>query len=408
MSSLTLGLIKERKTTTDNRVALTPLQCRELRQQHPEVTVVAEPSDTRCFPDEAYRQQAIPVSSDLTGADWLIGVKEVPPQWLIPDMTYAFFSHTIKKQPHNRELLRTILDKRIRMIDLELLTDEQGNRLIGFGRYAGIVGAHYGLLMYGQRTGHFHMKPAHQLANYQALVAYDQQYQFPPFRVIVAGDGRVGQGARTLLQAIGLQEVSPTEYRHQAYEQPVFTVLSPDALYQRKDGQAFQKDDFKAHPEAYESAFEPYTTCTDILINAVYWNSNIPRHFREAAVQSPQFRISTIADVSCDMEGAVPITVQHTSSDDPVYGYDRQSGHLTPAYQLGSIDIMAISNLPNELPKDASADFGTAMKEHIIPAFLQDPRQRLFRDATIAESGHLTPAYQYLQDFMEEAPADDA
>jgi alanine dehydrogenase len=407
MPSLTLGLIRERKTSTDNRVALTPRQCRELRQQHPEITVVAEPSDVRCFPDEAYREQGISVSSDLTGADWLIGVKEVPPQWLIPDMTYAFFSHTIKKQPHNRELLRTVLDKRIRMIDLELLTDEQGNRLIGFGRYAGIVGAHYGLLMYGQRTGAFHMEPAHALANYQALVAYDQQYAFPPFRAVIAGDGRVGKGAQALLQAIGLREVSPAEYLAQQFDQPVFTVLPPSALYQRKDGQAFRKDDFKAHPETYESAFAPYTTCTDILINAVYWDSSIPRHFGEAEVRLPSFRITTIADVSCDMEGAVPITVQHTTSDDPVYGCDRQDGRIGAPYHSNSIDVMAISNLPNELPKDASADFGSTMKEYIIPAFLQNPRQRLFHDATIAEGGFLAPAYQYLQDFVEEAPADD-
>lgn len=397
---LTIGLTRERKAQPDNRVALTPAQCRQVMRNHKDVRIKVEPSEKRCFPDEAYQEAGITLSSDLSDADWLIGVKEVPPEALLPQRTYTFFSHTIKQQTYNRELLKTILEKQIRLIDLELLVDENGNRLIGFGNYAGIVGAHYGLLMYGKRHDAFHLPPAHQMADYQALVDHVQNVQLPKFKLAIAGNGRAGKGARTYLKAIGIKEVDPDAFKHMANDEPVFTVLTSAELYRRIDRQPFDKEDFKRNPQAHESQFDEYIPHTDILVNTVYWDHDIPPHFDASDTKNPDFRICSIADVSCDLEGSIPITLEHSTSADPVYGYDPNQRTPTSPYQSGCVDIMAISNLPNELPCDASADFGAVMRDNIIPAYISDPWQRIFHDATIAHQGQLMPDYQYLQDFV--------
>ncbi len=398
----TIGLIRERKAQPDNRVALTPDQCRQVMENHNEVQIKVEPSEKRCFPDKAYQEQGIPISSDVSDADWLIGVKEVPPEALWPQRTYTFFSHTIKKQAYNKKLLQTILEKHIRLIDLELLVDENGNRLIGFGNYAGIVGAHYGLLMYGKRHHAFHLYPAHQMADYHALVDHVQNVNFNNFKLAIAGNGRAGQGARTYLKAIGLKEVHPDTFRNRSHDEPVFTLLSAADLYQRKDGQQFDKETFKTNPENHASTFDEFIPHTDILVNTVYWDHDIPRHFKASDTRNPDFRISSIADVSCDLEGAIPINLKHSTSSDPVYGYEPDQFSTTEPYKKGCIDVMAISNLPNELPCDASSDFGAVMRDMIIPAYKADPWQRIFQDATIADQGQLMPDYQYLQDFVSQ------
>jgi hypothetical protein len=400
MPSISLALIRERKQPADNRVALTPDQCREVLAQYKSVQIKVEPSSVRCYWDEAYKAHGIPVTETVADANWLLGVKEVPPPALIPEKTYSFFSHTIKQQPHNRALLQTVLERKIRLIDLELLTDEAGNRLIGFGNYAGIVGAHYALMMQGERHNAYHLPAAHQMPNYDALVKHVQQFRFPPFQIAIAGAGRVGRGARHYLYAIGFREVDPETFRTQKFDQPVFTLLKSSDLYERKDKQPFNKGDFKANPSAYQSIFHQYIPYTDVLINAVYWDQTIPRHFEPSDTRTKDFQIQTIADVSCDLEGAVPITTRHSTSADPVYGYDPVNSTPTKPYQKGVIDLMAISNLPNELPCDASADFGAVMRDTMIPAFVSDPWQRLFRDATIAYQGELMPDFAYLADYV--------
>ena len=149
-----LALIREGKVPPDSRVPLTPEQCAYVLANHP-VEIVVEPSPIRCFADDEYREAGIALQNDLSDADVLLGVKEVPVEQLIPGKTYFFFSHTIKKQAYNRRLLQTILEKRIRLIDYEVLTDLNGRRLIAFGRFAGMVGAHNALYTFGRRSGLF-------------------------------------------------------------------------------------------------------------------------------------------------------------------------------------------------------------------------------------------------------------
>ncbi len=403
MPKLTIGLIREGKVPQDNRVALTPSQCRTLEDRYPGLTILVEPSSIRCFSDESYRQRGIEVTNNMEACDLLIGIKEVPVDQLIPGKTYMFFSHTIKEQAYNRDMLRAILENNIRLIDHELITDSRGRRLIGFGHYAGVVGAHYGLMMYGEKNDAYQLIPAHEAENYGALKAYLNATEFPPVKTLIAGKGNVAEGARELLTHAGFQEVSPEAFQTSSFTKPTYTTLGLKELYKRKDGKQLDREDFKANPEKHFSDFLSYARQTDIFINAIYWEPGIPRHFNDQDTAHSSFQVKAIADISCDIEGSVPITKQHTSQDDPIYGFDPQKQVLTEPFQPQTIDVMAISNLPNQLPKDASEDFGEVMKQTILPAYFEDPDQRMFRDATITSNGALTEPYQYLAPFVSKS-----
>ena len=406
MSTLTIGLIREGKIPQDNRVALTPSQCKELQDQSEGLKIIAEPSEIRCFPDDEYRQYEVEVAEKTDQCDLLIGIKEIPVNHLVGEKTYMFFSHTVKMQAYNRNLLRTIIQKRIRLIDFELLTDDAGKRLIGFGFYAGVVGAHYAMLCYGRKSGNYHIEPAHVMEDYNALIKAYNGINFKPFRIVIAGNGNVANGARDLLLKTGIKEVSPEEYLRHNFEDPVFTQLLSRHLYSTKDGRPFNKEYFKQRPQEHESLIHKYTSHTDVLINAVYWDTGIPRHFEVEDTAEDDFRIKVISDVSCDIRGSVPLTVKHSYKDSPFYGYDPEKQELTEPFLENTIDIMAIGNLPNELPKDASRDFGQIMKNVIIPAYMEDPDQPMFERATITNNRQLTTPFQYLDSFVKQSSTD--
>ncbi|MGZ5304538.1 MAG: NAD(P)-dependent oxidoreductase, partial [Bacteroidia bacterium] len=397
-----IGIIREGKVPPDNRTPLTPRQCHELMEKHSNVQIFAEWSAVRCYTDEDYRNFKVDIVENLDECDLLLGIKEVPVDKLVANKTYMFFSHTIKKQPHNRKLLQTILQKNIRLIDLELLTDERGNRLIGFGRWAGIVGAHYALLMLGKRTGTFDLKPAKDCINLQELVDQYDNIQFPAAKFVITGGGRVANGALEIMIQAGIKEVNKEDFCTKHFTEPVYTQLHSEDLYERKDGSVFDKKHFYSHPDMYKSAFAPYASCTDVLINCMFWDPKAPQLFQKDAVADKSFNIQTIADISCDVDGSVPLTTRVTSIEDPVFGYHRYNGIIGKPYQADTIDVMAVPNLPNELPKDASRDFGIVMQENILPEYLKNPQSPIFERATIAQNGKLTEKFTYLQDYVNE------
>ncbi len=402
MTNLTIGLIREGKIPQDNRVALTPDQSKALQENYPGLKIIAEPSEIRCFSDKEYKQAGIEVAHRMEECDLLLGIKEVPAHDLIPEKTYMFFSHTIKMQPYNRDMLRTIIDKQIRLIDYELLTDDEGKRIIGFGHFAGITGAHYGLLMYGKKTDAYDLLPAYKAHNYASLISHYHGIHFPPFKALIAGDGSVGEGAKEVLQKAGITEVTPETFKSQTFDKPVFTQLGMQDLYKPQDNSPFQKETFKENPEKHESRFPEYMPHTDLFINAIYWEKGVPRHFTTKETEREDFKVKVIADISCDIQGSVPITVQHTNQTNPVYGFDPVNKDLTTPYQPNTIDVMAISNLPNELPRDASEAFGEVLKSRVIPDFIENCDGKMFRDATITKNGALTEPFQYLKSFVEE------
>jgi alanine dehydrogenase len=396
-----IGLSKERKNPPDNRVALSPIQCIALQQRYPEVQVVVESSPARCFSDEAYREVGIQVVDSLEHCDVIFNIKEVPSEALIAGKTYFFFSHTIKKQPYNRQMLQSILQKNITLIDYEVLRYETGARVLGFGRYAGVVGTYNGLLVYGKKHGLFTLKPAHESKNYADILTQLLRVDLPNMRIVITGGGRVSQGALDLLRAIQIREVTPNQYLHIEYNEPVFVQLNSPDLYVHPTLKQWDTKHFYQHHGEYISQFKGYAACTDLLVNGIYWTEDLPRLFETEDTQDPEkFKPTVIADISCDVEGSVPITYKATSIKDPVIGWSRRTLSPCEPYTEDSVDVMAVGNLPNELPKDASEEFGEMLLQLVMPEFMSE-KSRLIEEATITQSGNLTAHFQYLSDFVQ-------
>ncbi|AIZ62539.1 alanine dehydrogenase [Hymenobacter sp. DG25B] len=402
MRSITLGLIREGKTPPDKRVPLTPKKCLEAQTQFPGLRIVVQESPVRCFTDQEYRDLGLEVRADVADCDILLGVKEVPLAQLIPNKTYLFFSHTIKKQPANRELLRQILQKNITLIDYEMLTNARGERIVAFGRWAGIVGAYNGLLTYGHKHGLYALKPA-----WQCIDMEDMQEEFfkvkrlPPIKIAVTGSGRVAQGALEVLDRMGLRRVSVYDYLYLDYNEPVYTQLRSSDYNRRRDGRVWDTPDFHKHPQEYESTFGKFLPVTDLLIACAYWDPAAPKLFTEADTRRSDFRINTIADVTCDVDGSVPTTKRSTTIQEPAFDYNPATGELEPPYSRpGNITEMAVDNLPCELPRNASRDFGRQLIDNVFPHLLSDTPDDIIERATITKGGQLTERYQYLADYV--------
>lgn len=398
---LKIGILREGKVPPDSRVPLSPQQCRQVLDTFP-VSLVVQPSPIRSFTDAEYAAFHIPLEEDLRECDVLLGVKEVPVSQLIPGKTYMFFSHTIKKQPYNRPLLQALLANRIRMIDYETLTDPTGNRLIAFGFYAGMVGAHNGIWTYGKRTGLFHLSRLYQCHEYaEAKKEYDK-IDWPPLRVVLTGSGRVASGAIRNLQDMGFQAVTPQDFLTKTWDVPVYTQLFARDYVRHLDPAAatFDKTHFYQHGEEYVSTFSPYYRCADIMMNCIFYDKKAPRFFEREEMQDPDFSIQVIADISCDLMpgSSVPVTVKASTIRDPVFGFDPRTGAVVEPFRPDAVDVMSIDNLPSELPRDASVFFGKQLIDNIIPELLQE-ESAVIRKACITANGYLTERYQYLSDY---------
>jgi saccharopine dehydrogenase (NAD+, L-lysine forming) len=373
------------------------------RKLFPVRKVIVQNSQVRCFDDESFRRQGIPVEEDLSSCEVLLGVKEVPKEDLIPAKIYFFFSHTVKKQEYNRELLQTVLQKKIQLVDYELLIGKDGFRIIGFGRFAGLVGAYTGLRAFGLRQRIFNLKPAYQCDGLAEMLQQLSLINLPSVKIALTGDGRVAQGAVEILDFMKIQRLVPDQYLK--IEQPVFPVytqLLPQHYAKRKDGSEFGLMHFFNHPEMYENAFLPFARSTGLLVAAAYWDPKAPVLFTAEDMKQADFRISIISDITCDIEGSIPSTKRASSIDDPFYDYNPETGSLElPFSSDKNITVQAVDNLPNELPKDASYDFGRNLIDKVFPALLTNDSDKIIERATIAKEGKLTRQYSYLQDFVD-------
>ncbi|MEM9671436.1 MAG: NAD(P)-dependent oxidoreductase [Bacteroidota bacterium] len=402
MDKTTIVLIREEKVPVDHRVPLTPDQA-ALAQEKFGVEVICQNSALRCFPNEEYQQANIPVVESVQGADILMGVKEVPIDKLIPNKTYLFFSHTIKKQAYNRGLLRAILNKKIRLIDYERLTDQKNQRVVAFGRFAGIVGAYNGLYTFGKKFGLYDICRAKDCFDLADLRTEYPKIKLPAVKIAITGTGRVANGAAEVLNEVGIRRVEASEYLKYHYEKPVYTQLEVTQYNRKKDGSPFHKEDFFNHPEQFVPGFLPFARETDLLIAGAYWDSNSPVLFSREEMLQEDFKLKVIADITCDIEGSIPSTKQPSTMDDPVYDYDPWKDEVvsTPYQNQNLISVMAIDNLPSELPRDASQAFGDALLAEVLPHLLEKDQDGVIARATITENGKLTENYCYLQDFVD-------
>jgi alanine dehydrogenase len=395
------GIIKERKNPPDRRVVFSPGKLKEFKQQFTEAQILVESSDIRVFTDKQYADAGLEISEDMVSCDVLFGVKEVPVEALIANKKYFFFSHTIKKQPYNRDLLNAILEKNIVLYDHETIIKENGARLIGFGRYAGIVGAYNGFRAIGLKTGGFSLPKAATLDNRQELITALNAIQLPNLKILLTGNGKVAFGAKEMLDAMHIKQVSVVEYLSETFTEPVYCLADVLDYNKSKEGENTNNRHFYDYPEAYVSNFMRFSKVTDFFIAGHFYGNRAPYLFTRENAKSVDFKIKFVADISCDVDGPVASTLRASTIADPIYGYNAQTESEVDYKHKDAIVVMAVDNLPCELPKDASEGFGEMFLENVIPAFFNNDKDGVLERAKMTENGKLTERFSYLQDYIE-------
>ena len=395
------AVIQERKSPPDRRVVLDPKSCKNLLSTFPSAELIIESSPIRAFSDIDYSSAGLEVVADVSAAEVLIGVKEVPIEALIPNKSYFFFSHTIKKQPYNRKLLQAILDKNITLYDHETLVNESNHRLIGFGYYAGVVGAYNGLRALGLKLNCYELPKATDLNDRAALNAQLDLLTIPNVKIVLTGSGRVGQGAKEILDHLNIKKVSVDQFINNSFKEAVYVQLDVLDYCKRKDGTTLGKKDFFNYPEAYQSTFDRFTSVADFFIAGHFYGKGAPAFFTREQAKSPRFNLKVVADISCDIDGPVACTIRPSTIDKPIYGYDAETETEVNFSNASAIAVMAVDNLPCELPKDASEGFGHTFVEKIIPAFFNQDAFGVLKRSKMTENGKLTDAFSYLQAYIE-------
>ncbi|MBN2349988.1 MAG: hypothetical protein JXJ22_14200 [Bacteroidales bacterium] len=398
--NLKIGILCETKTPADKRVPLVPQHIIQIQQMYPEIEIVVQKSDTRGYADSEYASLGIRLADNIDFCDVFLGVKEVDKFALLPEKTYIFFSHTTKKQPYNQELLQRLSKLNITLIDYEHITDDRGNRLIAFGYWAGLVGAYNGLIAMGLKYRSYNLKPAHGCNNLNELKEEIRKLKLPLVKILISGGGRVAGGAMEILKTAGIKQVNPEEFLTKNYNEAVFTQIEPQHYVKRKDNQPFSFQHFIQYPAEYISKFLPYTRVTDMFIACHYWDPRSPVFMTREDMTDENFKIKIIADISCDIHGPIPSTIRSSTIEKPLYGYNPISGAETEPFDEQSITVMAVDNLPGELPRDASEDFGKKVVEFIIPALLGKKEISGIEGATVLNKGKLTQKYLYLKDYL--------
>jgi saccharopine dehydrogenase (NAD+, L-lysine-forming) len=400
MGTLKIGIIREGKVPSDRRVPLLPHQCVEIVNRFPEVEFFVQPSDIRCILNKEYLDAGIPLSENLRHCNILMGIKEVPIHLLIPDKTYLFFSHTIKLQPHNQKLMQSIIEKHITMIDYEALTDKDGKRVIAFGYYAGIVGAYNTFLLYGKKYRLFELKPAHRCFDLNELKQELKKVRMPAVKIVLTGAGRVGKGTELILSEMTITKVSVESFLGNSFAEPVYCQITSADYNQHKHGKIWNTEDFHLHPEAYESTFMRFAQVTDILIAGAYWDQRAPLLFTRQELKQDEFRIRLISDITCDINGSIPCTVKSTNIYDPAYDFNPFTEDIeAPFSDSRNITVMAIDNLPCEIPRSASEDFGNQLIRNVLPDLVERPFGDLIQRCAMTINGRLAPSFEYLHGY---------
>jgi len=395
------GIVKERKNPPDRRVVFSPDELARLKQQYQEVSIKVESSDIRVFSDEDYRNKGIEVVNDISDCDVFFGVKEIPVENLIANKSYFFFSHTLKKQPHNKKLLQAILEKNIDLYDHETIVDIHNRRLIGFGRYAGIVGAYNSIRAFGIKFELFKLPKAETLSGKEALITHLKRLILPPIKFVVTGTGKVGNGVKEILDAIKIKEVSVENFLTKNYTQPVYVQIDVLDYNIRKDGQVLDFTDFIHNSYEYISDFERFTKVADIYISGHFHGNNAPDILTREMLKNKDCKIKVVGDISCDVNSSIACTLRSSTIAEPFYGYLPIENKEVDVFHPAVIVVMAVDNLPCELPKDASQGFGKMFMEHVIPAFFNGDKDGILARAKMTENGKLTDRFSYLQEYVD-------
>lgn len=394
------GIIKERKNPPDRRVVFSPKKIEEIKKEFPEAEFYVEPSDIRIFKDQEYIDHGIEVTHNMQQCDVLLGVKEVPIDSLIPNKKYFFFSHTIKKQPYNRELLKAILDNEIELHDHEVIVKENGARLIGFGRYAGLVGAYNGFRLLGIKEDLYQLPKVENLADLKEVKKELDKIKIPNIKICLSGLGKVAKGAKEILDHLNIKHVKVNDYLNKNFNEPIYTVIDVLDYNKRMDNKEGNKKEFFKDPSNYKSNFMQFARVTDYFIAGHFYGDGAPYLFTREDAKKDSFKISLIADISCDIDGPVASTIRPSTIKNPFYAYHPETEKEVDLKNPNSIAVMAVDNLPCELPKDASIGFGDMFAKHVIPAFFNNDEKSVLKRSLMTSEGKLTERFYYLEDYV--------
>lgn len=395
-----IGIIKEYKSPPDKRVVFSPVKCVETLQKFPQVEFFIEKSDIRCFSDSEYEEMGLKVVTDLSNCDVLIGVKEVPIEKLIDNKKYFFFSHTIKKQPYNKNLLQQIVKKNIELFDHETIVDKNNNRLIGFGYYAGVIGAYNGLRAYGLKNHTFSIPKAIDLKDRQEFNSILKSLSIPDMKILLTGKGRVGSGTKEVLDFLKIKEVSAHDFINETYSESVYVNI--DVLdYNYSDSIENTVSNFYNYPEKFRSTFSKFLSVSDIYFAGHYHNPKAPKLITLDDIKNPDFNVQVIADISCDIDGPIASTIRPSTIENPTYGFHKEKLVECDFLDENALAVMAVDNLPCELPRDSSEMFGEMFLKYVIPSFFNNDQENILKNSKITSEGSLTDRFSYLSDYIQ-------
>ena len=398
-----IGIIRESRND-ENRTPLVPEHIKKYKESNPNINFIIQPSNSRCFADEEYELCGAKINENLNECSIIFGVKEIDPNILINNKTYLFFSHTFKidKKQKNigkdkKELLLSILNKKIKLIDYENIRKKNGNRCLGFGRFAGIVGCYNTLNLFLKVLGKQSLASAYKINDYERLVLNLKNLYFPKTKILVTGDGRVAKGVIELLNLTNIKAVSKKDFLEKKFDQPIFCNLETKDYVTNNSSSDFSLEHFINNPQDYSSSALQYLKETNILISAHYWDPSSPKIFENEDLKDLQ-NLKIVGDITCDINGSVPTTIRSTTIKKPNYWIERNNLKEIDENNDG-IAVMAVDNLPSELPRDSSTEFSEGIINEVLPFLLKEDDGRIL-NGTIATDGSFLEKYNYLNNYI--------
>ena len=432
-----IGIRREDKNRWERRTPLTPAHIKELKESH-NIEVAVQPSDIRAFSGEDYEEAGASMDDALSSCQTIFAIKEIPIELLEEGKTYVFFAHVIKGQEHNMPLLKKMMELKCNLIDYERIVNDKGLRMIAFGKWAGLAGMTDTLAFFGKRltsqgiANPFDtLKPAHEYRDTEGLTADVSKVgesirenglprELVPMVVGLAGYGNVSGGCQEVLDHLPLEVIEPEQLadfmeKGEFSDKKVYKVVFKEwhMVESISTENEFELQDYYQHPEKYRGIFPKHLPHLTILMNCIYWNTMYPRLITKELAkdmyggdQAPKLR--AIGDISCDIDGAVEFTSKSTDIDNPTFVYDPIEDKLIDGVEGRGFLVMAVDNLPCELPRESSKQFGDTLME-FVPAIAKADFSRPFnemelpppiRKAVILYHGKLRPDYEYLNKFL--------
>ncbi|MEF8848751.1 MAG: bifunctional lysine ketoglutarate reductase /saccharopine dehydrogenase family protein [Candidatus Thermoplasmatota archaeon] len=430
-----LGIRREDKNKWEKRTPLIPKHVKSLKEKY-NINTIIQPSKIRIYSNEEYKRSGAKIKEDLSECKIVLAVKEIPLSFFKEKQTYAFFSHTIKGQKHNIPMLKKMMEKKCNLIDYEKISDKSNRRLVFFGRFAGLAGMVDTLWAYGKRLKKWGIKT--EFSNIKKTTEYTDlnhikkhlieiaekikrngiNKKFAPMIIGFAGYGNVSRGAQEIIDILPTKEIHPEKIKT-AYIEPsdrcIYKVIfKEENLVQPKDkNKEFKLQEYYDHPDRYTSVFEKYLPQLDILMNCIYWDERYPRlitqkYIKNNYISDQEFNPKIIGDISADIQGAIEITKKTTTPDQPVFIYNPKEEVIKENLKEDGIAVMAVDNLPCELPIDSSYAFSEKlwpfipkmMKADFSKDFEKIDLPHEIKKAVILHKGNLTKRYQYMNNFL--------